>query len=174
VTPDEAMKKVVWSQTRVEGGEPFTGVLKQPPAVAGLFQNAPGLAGFGGMPAPKTPDFYKDIAVLAVPTRGDLTMAELKTKVSANGAEVDPSAIFDRDFTTSLKLASSPDKPTALDIDFGTAQTIRGVSLGVSNSGDMMAMFMNTTDGGPELLASDDGRQYRSPTPSGAGCLNTR
>jgi hypothetical protein len=39
VTPAQAMKKYVWSETRVEGGTPFTGKLAQPPSETGPFQN---------------------------------------------------------------------------------------------------------------------------------------
>src|SRR5438128_7607634 len=42
VPPAQAMKKVVWSETRVEGGRPFPGVLPKPPPTTGPFQNIPG------------------------------------------------------------------------------------------------------------------------------------
>ena len=35
----QAMKKYVWSETRVEGGKPFTGTLAHPPSNTGAFQN---------------------------------------------------------------------------------------------------------------------------------------
>ena len=41
VTPAQAMKKFVWSETRVEGGRPFTGALPKPPTTTGPFQNVP-------------------------------------------------------------------------------------------------------------------------------------
>ena len=41
VTPAQAMKKLVWSETRVEGGRPFTGALAKPPTTTGPFQNVP-------------------------------------------------------------------------------------------------------------------------------------
>ena len=31
VKPEQAMKKLVWSETRIEGGKPFAGVLPKPP-----------------------------------------------------------------------------------------------------------------------------------------------
>ena len=37
VTPAQAMKKLVWSETRVEGGQPFTGALPKPPTTNGPF-----------------------------------------------------------------------------------------------------------------------------------------
>ena len=39
VTPAQAMKKLVWSELRIEGGRPFTGTLPKPPATTGTFQN---------------------------------------------------------------------------------------------------------------------------------------
>src|SRR3954464_12869874 len=41
VKPNQAMKKVVWSEIRVEGGKPFTGVLPAPPSISGPFQTLP-------------------------------------------------------------------------------------------------------------------------------------
>ena len=49
VTPAQAMKKYVWSETRVEGGRPFTGVLPKPPSTTGPYQNQGGGRGGGGM-----------------------------------------------------------------------------------------------------------------------------
>src|SRR5437870_9683753 len=41
VKPEEAMKKVVWSETRVEGPRRLTGVLPHPPRLNGRFQDTP-------------------------------------------------------------------------------------------------------------------------------------
>src|SRR5512143_810877 len=35
VTPEQAMKKFVWSETLAEGGKPFSGVLPKPPSTRG-------------------------------------------------------------------------------------------------------------------------------------------
>src|SRR5450755_3894551 len=51
----EAMKKYVWSETRVEGGRPFTGTLAHPPTNTGPFQNLPVAS-----TAFKEPEFYAD------------------------------------------------------------------------------------------------------------------
>lgn len=64
VTPEQAMKKLVWSETDVSGGQRFSGELRQPPSIAGPFQDAPLTAGIEGPPRP-APDFYRDIAVIA-------------------------------------------------------------------------------------------------------------
>jgi alpha-L-rhamnosidase len=38
VKPSQGMKKVVWSETRIEGGKTFSGVLPHPPEVSGPFR----------------------------------------------------------------------------------------------------------------------------------------
>ena len=39
VPPSQGMKKFVWTETRVEGGKPFSGKLAHPPTEIGPFQN---------------------------------------------------------------------------------------------------------------------------------------
>src|SRR5437879_10697088 len=39
VKPSEAMKKIVWSETVLQGGQPFAGTLLKPSTVSGPFQN---------------------------------------------------------------------------------------------------------------------------------------
>src|SRR5512147_1562165 len=39
VPPAQAMKKYVWSETRVEGAKPFAGSLPKPPSAPGAYQN---------------------------------------------------------------------------------------------------------------------------------------
>jgi hypothetical protein len=56
VTPAQAMKKYVWSETRIEGGRPFTGALPKPPSTTGPYQNqGGGRGGFGGAGAAAAP-----------------------------------------------------------------------------------------------------------------------
>src|SRR5579871_258788 len=56
VPPSQGMKKLVWSETRVEGGRAFSGSLPKPPIVSGPFQNIPGggrnFGGNAGLVAP--------------------------------------------------------------------------------------------------------------------------
>ena len=63
ITPELSMQKVVWTETVVDGGKRFEGVLAKPPAVK---------------------DFYRDIAVLAMPTPGDdkFRLTEIDGKAS--------------------------------------------------------------------------------------------
>jgi alpha-L-rhamnosidase len=51
VQPAQSMKKFVWTETRVEGGKPFTGELPHPSDVTGPFQN---IAGSGNAQEPNS------------------------------------------------------------------------------------------------------------------------
>src|SRR5260370_36613700 len=82
VPPAQAMKKVVWSETRVEGGRPFTGVLAKPPSTTGPFQNIPG-GGRSLRPSPSAPppEHYAASAVLACrEPDSEIPMAEPRPK----------------------------------------------------------------------------------------------
>jgi hypothetical protein len=70
VPPHEGMKKYVWSETAVEGGKPFNGVLKHPPTKTGAFQNIGIRDSLELGSDKKTPEFYGDAAVLRT---GNLT-----------------------------------------------------------------------------------------------------
>src|SRR4051812_11367252 len=64
VPGSEGMKKYVWSETVVHGGQPFSGSLAKPPSNSGAFQNE----GIHDQPTPGAapiPDFYKDSVVVA-------------------------------------------------------------------------------------------------------------
>lgn len=66
VPPSQGMKKYVWSETFVEGGKPFSGVLPHPPTRTGAFQNV-GIRDMIAAPegAAPAPEFYADAAVIA-------------------------------------------------------------------------------------------------------------
>jgi hypothetical protein len=73
VPPAQAMKKFVWSETRVEGGRPFTGSLPKPPTATGPFQNIKGacpLAALLGQEDEPRPENYADSAVVAFRVQG--------------------------------------------------------------------------------------------------------
>jgi hypothetical protein len=168
VTPAQAMKKYVWSETRLEGGRPFTGMLPKPPSVTGPYQNlGSGSGGYseaGG--AAKAPDFYADCAVVAfrVP-ENDHTLVELGTKVTSSGGTFDLTALTDGDLSKAVLLPAAPVNEKAwIQFECARFQTIRGltmVTIGGSRRGSA---------GDPELESSDNGREFRTvlPIPAGA------
>src|SRR5260370_2790233 len=97
VKPNQGMKKIVWSETRVEGGKPFSGVLPHPPTTTGPFQNLPVfdfIALFTGQSQPISPTFYADTAVIAYRTpESDVPVSTLNPKIPSSATNLHPSLL---------------------------------------------------------------------------------
>jgi hypothetical protein len=128
VTPSQAMKKLVWSKIRVEGGQPFTRTLPKPPTTTGIFQNI----GLKGVEPASIPEYYADVAVLAyrIP-ENDIQMAELHPKVTSSGGKFDLTALIDDDLSknTFLPAGALPDRKSWLQFEFAKPVTIKSVTL---------------------------------------------
>lgn len=151
VTPAQAMKKYVWSETRVEGGRPFSGVLPKPPSTTGPYQDVP-------TGRDVEPSFYADSAVVAcrIPD-ADRTPAELGAKVGSSGGAFDLAGLTDGDFAKASFLPAAPAGEKAwIQYEFDSPRTIRGLTF-YFQRGDRGGRFAD-----PELEASDDGRTFRS------------
>jgi (4-O-methyl)-D-glucuronate---lignin esterase len=157
VTPAQAMKKYVWSETRLEGGKPFSGTLPQPPSTAGPLQNIPRGGGFGGRDAAE-PRFYADSAVIAFRApENDRPLADLGAKVTSSGGVFDLDALTDGDLAKAVLLPAAPIDGTAwIQVEFPQPQTVRGLTLMIQRS-DRRGRY-----GDPELQVSDDGRDFHS------------
>src|SRR5215469_3913246 len=134
VKPNQAMKKVVWSELRVEGEKPFSGVLPHPPTTTGPFQNLPVfdfLAAFTGQPQPTPQDFYADSAVIAYRAPdSDVPPSSLNPKITSSGGNPDPTLLTDGDLVKPTQLP----KPTVgeqawIQYEFPSPQTIRAATL---------------------------------------------
>jgi hypothetical protein len=115
VTPAQAMKKYVWSETRLEGGRPFSGALPKPPSTTGPYQDM-------STGRDKEPVFYADSAVVAcsVP-ENDRTLAELGARVTSSGGTFDLAALTDGDFAKSAFLPAAPvDGKAWIQVEFST------------------------------------------------------
>ncbi len=163
VKPEQAMKKVVWSETRIHGGQPFAGALPKPPTITGPFQNIPMfdfIAAITGKKPPEPPQYYKDAAVIAfrVPDT-DLPMADLHPVVTTSGGGIDEARLWDGDRATPVALPMAPEGQKAwIQFAFPEPQVIRGLSL-------VMSGFKNPwapPPPGPDLEASDDGQSFRA------------
>ena len=178
VPPGQGMKKVVWSETAVEGGRPFAGVLPKPPSTTGPFQNiAGGRGGFGsnGAPSPPSPQFYADSAVVAYRTpAGERSMAELRPKVTSSGGSFDLAMLTDGDLNTATLLpAASVGENAWIQLEFAEPQSVRAISLVVGGGG--RGGRGTPGDSGRALEASDDGRQFRAVAsiPAGGAAQHT-
>ena len=93
VPAKEAMKKYVWSETRMEGGKPFTGTLPHPPSNTGAFQNLPveDLGDMLGGAALNAPEYYADSAVIAYKEAAtDVPLESLQPKITTSSGSIDP------------------------------------------------------------------------------------
>jgi len=178
VQPEQAMKKFVWAETRVEGGKPFTGKLAQPPREVGPFQNiAGGGSGLQGMSGdPKRPDpWYADAAVVAfrLPD-ADKSLSELQPKLTSSGGDFTLAALTDGDYAKTVLLpAAAVGQKSWIQFEFATPQTICGMSLFTGTVG----RGGGAGSGGPSnqnLEASDNGQDFRvvASFPGGARTIS--
>src|SRR5215470_11167508 len=137
VTGPEAMKKYVWSETRVEGGKPFTGTLVHPPSNTGAFQDLPiEDSGALGMQF-KAPEFYADSAVVAyrVPAT-DVPADQLQAKVTSSGGTIDTALLTDNDLVKTTELPKAPEGEKAwIQYEFSQPHTIRALTIVLGGRG---------------------------------------
>jgi len=174
VPPAQAMKKYVWSETRVEGGRPFTGALPKPPSTTGAYQNQAGGRGFGGSggatpTAP--PEFYADSAVVAYrQPDGESRLAAVQARVTSSGGTFNAAELIDGDLAKTTLLPAAPvDQKAWIQIEYPEPQTVCGLTFVTGGGGGRGG----GRGGGPSnqaLEASDDGQQFRvvAAIPGGA------
>jgi hypothetical protein len=181
VPPAQAMKKYVWSETRVVGGRPFAGALAKPPSVTGSYQNqGGGRGGFGGMGGGTTaapPEFYADSAVVAYrqPDR-ESRLVSAQVRITSSGGTFNPAELSDGDLAKSTLLPAAPvDQKAWIQFEYPTPQTVSGLTFITGGGG---GRGFGGRGGGPsnqELEASDNGQQWRTvaPIPAGARTMAT-
>ena len=162
VEPKDAMKKYVWTETKVNGGQKFSGKLPQPADVVGKYQNvAIEAGGISGGYVGEKPRFYQDALLIAyrLPA-ADKPFTELNPKVSTSGGSFSLKDLSDGDLDKKMELP-----PMAVGEDmwiqyaFETPQTFKAFSV-VGASSSPLAEF----NGAPEnrsLKVSDDGTTWR-------------
>jgi len=166
VPPEQAMKKYVWSETWVDGGQPFHGMLPRPPTNSGPFQNIPLRDALAMLTAeaPPPPEYYADSAVVAFRAPGnDLPLSELDARVTASGGNISAASLKDGNLVDTVSLPMAPVGQQAwIQFDFGEPQVVQAVSLAMGPDPNPLAQFMGGGSSGPHLEASDDGREFRS------------
>jgi hypothetical protein len=153
VRPEEAMKKLVWSEVNVEGPRTFADRLPQPPTNNGPIRNLiPGTPRPGATP-PRDPTYYGDSAVIAYRTPSDeLSMVSARPQVKTNAGGVDATALWDDDLNTALTVPSPTDgNPAWIQFEFPSAFKARAFSI-AARGGIPVG----------RLLVSDDGINFRA------------
>lgn len=151
VTPQQAMKKLVWSATEIDGGKPFHGILAEPPSNIGPFQNAPFAGDDNPTPKVKALHFYRDSLVIAYRT----PMAEaVVTEALWNNGALDVAQLTDSDLSKAVTLAAaSQDAEVWISEKLRKPATIQGVTLGMTVAKSLGYRVA--------VEASDDGKAWR-------------
>jgi hypothetical protein len=156
VKPEEAMKKLVWSETSMDGPKSFDSKLPEPPSSEGSVRDLSAGA------RPGAPQFYRDSVVSAYRTPADaISMAALHPKATTNDGAIDPASLVDDSLNTSITIAAPKDSgPAWLQYEFDQPFTARALSLGARGRIPV-----------GRVLASDDGVHFNTiavmPGPQG-------
>jgi alpha-L-rhamnosidase len=149
VTPEEAMKKYVWSETQVEGGKPFSGKLLKPPSVTGPFQGVR-LKRTGPAPSDLTHDVYADSVVVAYRTP-KAELAQQGVRYSSSSTQLDVSKLTAGILDSPASLAPSSDgKELWIQANYDAPTTIAAVTVGLASRADL------------DVQVSDDGSAFRT------------
>src|SRR5580658_2298373 len=126
VKPEQAMKKLVWSETHVDGPRAFDAKLTDPPSNEGPVRDLSAGA------RPDAPKFYRDSAVIAYRTPADARdMAALHPKATTNDGPIDAGPLLDDSLNTSINIAAPKDGgPAWVQYEFDQPFTARALSLG--------------------------------------------
>ena len=157
----DAMKKFVWTETRIEGGQTYNAVLPQPSDVPGNFQNIRSAASEGFTPTiGKIPNYYKDAMVIAYRLLNkDQTLTEMKPTVRSSGGNFNVQFLTDGDlYTTKYLPPAAVGKDFWIQYEFDSPQTFRAMSVVGANH-----TALEQFNGGAEnrkLLVSDDGTTF--------------
>jgi hypothetical protein len=149
VKPEQAMKKLVWSEINVKGPVDFAEKLPSPPSVEGPIRNLSGNARI----LDSDPKFYKDCIVLAFPTPQDETaVSQAIPAVTTGNGVINPDALLDDDLNTSVSIRSGKEKKMVwIQYSFTKPFTARAITL-ANRAGIPVG----------KLTVSNDGNEFRT------------
>ena len=162
VSPEDGMKKLVWTETRVKGGASNINLEKQP-GITGPFQNISKLPGFGEAVDPsKLPVFYKDVAVVAFKLpEADKSLTDLKAVVTSSGGKFTLEHLTDGDVNKPILLPKDSAAGFAwIQFAFPKSQTIKAITMVGGGYAGIFGMGADPKDS-RALEASDDGSNFK-------------
>lgn len=125
VSPEDGMKKVVWSEVVLLDGVAFDGVLPERPSVTGAFQDIDLEAILFSVD--EGVESRGDIAVLALPIEADL--AAKPSSVTLNGDEIESESLRDGSYRDGVTFESEPnDPPAAVEVMYDSPVTVRSLT----------------------------------------------
>ncbi len=171
VKPEDGMKKIVWTETRVKSGATNI-LLPQPSGITGPFQNIPKQPEFGtSSETEAAPAYYKAVAVIAYKLPdADKTLSDLGATVTASGGDFTLPQLTDGDLGKTSLLPPIPlTVMHGYNFRFPQPQTIKAVTVvGGGNAGNFG--FGGDAKDARTLEAGDDGINFKvvCPIPIGA------
>lgn len=125
VQPQQAMKKLVWSETIVEGGRPFDGQLVAPPDASGAFQDLPIAQDL------REPRLYRDVAIVAFPAPAE---DKPTARLEANGGAPDLSLLTDGSYTAETVLTAEAGQAPRLTLTYDRPWIVRSLTLATGSA----------------------------------------
>lgn len=154
VKPNEAMKKLVWSQTNVEGGKLFNEKLPLPPTNNGPIRNLPKR----GTTA-ESQNYYADQLVLAYKTPESELDVSIPKVTNHLGDSIDFKALFDEDLTSKITMpVPKTDKQVYLQFEYEKPFTARSFSFALLGNANYHSTYMRAG----YVQASEDGINYKT------------
>lgn len=162
VKPEDGMKKIVWTETRVKGGSSNI-IMRKPAGITGPYQNIPLVAQLGEFDGNlDQKDFYRDIAIVAYKLpEADKSLSELNAIVTSSGGNFTLSQLTDGDLGTTILL---PRDSTAsfgwIEFAFIQPQTIKAITMVGGGSAGTFGFGADPKDS-RKLESSDDGINFK-------------
>ncbi len=153
VSPEDAMKKLVWREMRIKGGEKFSGALPEPFKVAGRIQD--------NKRAPE--DFYKDISVLAVKEPDeDIPMTGMDVRVTSSGGSFTLEQLAGESLNDGVTL--TPDKAGLAWIEYEFPEPVSFRAVSTTDGRVRNWPYLSPADWNATLEKSDDGVEFTEVT----------
>jgi hypothetical protein len=147
VKPEQAMKKLVWSDTTIIGPAKFSKSLPKPPQVEGPIGNMTSSTQSAG------PFFYKDAVVLAFQApANEEEMSQAHYIISTAAGVIDAKPLTDNDLNTSIKIRGQKEtKNVWLQFSYDKPFKAQAITIASRNGIPFCT-----------LSASDDGKEFHT------------
>ncbi len=154
IKPEQAMKKLVWSETVVQGPGRIALKLPQPPSSPGSFGSLRGRSAIeSGGRAPSPDRHYADSAVIAFRTPPDeIWIEDLRPIATASGGGPDFSALMDDNANTRVNIAAGRDNVAWMQYEFSQPVRVKAVTLAAAGRGVPFG----------QVQVGDDGKNFRT------------
>ena len=148
----DGMKKLVWREVRVTGGQTVDIKLPEPYKTIGKFQNVP-------LTSDATEGYYDDIAVLAVKLPdADVDVTALNPQITSSGGSFSLAQLTDGDMQKTAPLPPGPNGKGWIQYDFGEPRTMKALTV---VDGQVRGQWqMPKVEIDKSIAASDDGVNF--------------